>query len=119
MKNTFLAPITIGLIFIACLYFLFNRENDAQQIHSELESLKTEIEIDIMNKDFNKASKKLINLVHPSSDYSTIKRTNNKNAGFWETLTENSSSNNYRYNEYWSEQRKLLLDRISDLKKNQ
>ena len=116
--NKIIAPVTIGLIFLACLYFLFYRENDALQIHSELESLKTEIEIDIMNEDYNTASKKLIQLVHPSSDYSTIERNNGNDSGFWNNLKKNSGISKYRYNEYWSEQRKLLLDRISKAKKS-
>ena len=101
-------PITIVLIFICCLYFLFDKENDALQIHSQLESLKIEIEIDISNEEYLTASKKLKNLVHPSSDYSTIKHFD---SGFWD-------NGYYRYNDYWSNQRLILLNKIMDAKKN-
>lgn len=119
INSSIIAPITIGLIFIGCVYFLFYKENYALQIHAQLESLKIEIEIDINNEDYSAASNKLIKLVHPSPDYSAMEYEDDVNSkGFWNGLVKNGNSK-YRYNEYWKEQRTILLEKVINAKKNQ
>lgn len=112
-----IAPLIIGLIGLGSFYFLYQKEQKDREIHAQLESLRTEIELDISNKDYEVASKKLIKLVHPSSEYSSIEhKMDITSKEFWDDLVKNQSTK-YRYDEYWREQREDLLFEINSAKR--
>ena len=75
-----------------------------------------EIEIHIANSEIDSTSKKLKRLIHPSSDVSPVRFDDDLTTKESWGEAINRSSSNYNYDEYWSEQRAILLEEIKGSK---
>lgn len=109
-----LAIIYIILLFVGCN----NEEKKAadQSLHNKLMELQTEIELHIVNNELDSASNKLKKLIHPSSESSPIRYEDDLTTKEGWSKALNRSSSNFRYDEYWSAQRSILLQKINEAK---
>lgn len=104
---------------LSCSVLIAACSNDLQkekdlQLHQELESIKIQVELHLVNNELDSASTKLKRLVHPSSASSHIEYRDDLTTkeGWSEALSR--QSNVYSYNEYWSMQRSELLEDLKN-----